>query len=148
MARSSKLHVYHDLLSTRMYAADARTYYSRLKTVHGVSWEAAKQYRDDYIKEKVESGSHPDSLRKNGFYLSTTTKDQGQTGKPLPENLLCSTHASNIECKMLIPISSTSCKPWCMPVFMCAPAKERTCTAFSQACSTTTVSTKICCVLW
>lgn len=147
MARSSKLHVYHDLLSTRMCAADARTYYSRLKTVHGVSWEAAKQYRDDYLKEKVESGSHPDSLRKNGFYLSTTTKDQGQTGMPLPTKLLCSIHAPNIKCKMLIPISSTLCKPWCMPVLMCAPAKGYACTVSSQACSTTTVSTRVCYVL-
>ena len=52
-----------------------------MRTVHGVDWESAKQYRDEYIREKTERGVNPDSLRKNGFYLSTTTSNQGQTGR-------------------------------------------------------------------
>ena len=64
--------------------ADARTYYSRMRTVHGVDWETAKQYRDDYVREKIESGVNLESLRKNGFYLSSTIGNQGQTGmKPV-----------------------------------------------------------------
>lgn len=45
-----------------------------------MDWETAKQYRDDYVREKIESGVNPDSLRKNGFYVSSTISNQGQTG--------------------------------------------------------------------
>lgn len=75
-------------LSNMLLLVDARTYYSRMQTVHGVSWDSATQYRDDYIKEKMERGATKDSLNRSGFYLSTTTQNQGQTGAPIVHVIL------------------------------------------------------------
>ena len=58
--------------------ADARTYYSRLQVNHGVEFSEAKQYRDDFIQSKKDAGQFVSDKR--GFYISSTIKNQGQTG--------------------------------------------------------------------
>lgn len=63
---------------TSSVAADARTYYSRLQVNHGMEFEEAQQYRDDYIQGKRDAGLQVSD--RNGFYISSTIKDQGKTG--------------------------------------------------------------------
>ena len=61
--------------------ADARTYYSRLTVNHGVEFEEAKKYRDDYIQGKKDAGQHVSS--RNGFYINKNIQNQGKTGLSL-----------------------------------------------------------------
>lgn len=58
--------------------ADARTYYSRLQVNHGMDFEEAKQYRDNYSQDRKDRGFAASD--RNGMYLSSTIKDQGKTG--------------------------------------------------------------------
>ena len=58
--------------------ADACTYYSKLTVNHGVEFEEAKKYRDDYIQDKMDAGQHVSS--RNGFYMNKTIQNQGKTG--------------------------------------------------------------------
>ena len=58
--------------------AEACTYYSRLQVNHDVELSEAKQYRDDLIQSNKEP---PQMVQaKSGFYISSTIKNQGQTG--------------------------------------------------------------------
>ena len=58
--------------------AEACTYYSRLQVNHDVEFSEAKQYRDDFIQSKKDAGQFVSD--KSGFYISSTIKNQGQTG--------------------------------------------------------------------
>ena len=44
-----------------------------------MEFEQAKQYRDNYIQDRKDAGSHVSD--RNGLYISATIKDQGKTGK-------------------------------------------------------------------
>ena len=59
-------------------SADARTYYSRLQVNHGMEFEEAQQYRDEYMQGRRDAGVQVSD--RNGFYISKTIKDQGKTG--------------------------------------------------------------------
>ena len=61
------------------WTADARTYYSRLQVNHGMDFEEAQKYRDEYIQGKKDAGLQVSD--RNGFYISSTIKDQGKTGR-------------------------------------------------------------------
>ena len=73
-----RLGLNHSSLMICNAAADARTYYSRLQINHGMEFEEAQQYRDDYIQDKRNAGLQVSD--RNGFYMSSTIKDQGKTG--------------------------------------------------------------------
>lgn len=68
----------HCLTFNPLLAADARTYYSRLQVNHGMDFAEAQKYRDEYIQGKKDAGLQVSD--RNGFYISTTIKDQGKTG--------------------------------------------------------------------
>ena len=44
-----------------------------------MEFEEAQQYRDEYIQGKKDAGLQVSD--RNGFYISSTIKDQGKTGK-------------------------------------------------------------------
>lgn len=46
-----------------------------------MEFEEAQQYRDEYIQGKKDAGLQVSD--RNGFYISSTIKDQGKTGKAI-----------------------------------------------------------------
>ena len=97
-----------------MWRADARTYYSRLQVNHGVEFNEAKQYRDDFIQGKRDAGQFVSD--KSGFYISSTIKNQGQTGLShccaagiLTVCMTCDHSVFGMICSSKIKLATTAC---------------------------------------
>ena len=54
-----------------------------------MDFEEAKQYRDSYIQDRKDAGVHLSDVHAS-FYISSTIKDQGKTGRNFGTAALCS----------------------------------------------------------